>query len=64
MRVGVQIYDRINGDGDIIPVFESLARGGLDSHAGGDTGQDDTSHAAAAQLQVQVSPKECAPGVW
>jgi hypothetical protein len=52
MRVGVQICDRINGDGDIISVFECLARSRLDSHAGGDAREDDTSYAAAAQLQV------------
>jgi hypothetical protein len=27
MRVGVQICDRINGDGDVLYVFECLARG-------------------------------------
>ena len=52
MRIGVQICHGINGDGDIVSMFKCLARGGFDSHAGGDARQHDTSHSAAAQLQV------------
>ena len=49
------------GDGEIVSMFECLACGGFDSHARGDARQDDTSHSAAAQLQVEVGSKKRAP---
>lgn len=36
MGIGVQICHSINGDGDIVAMFECLTRRRFDSHAGGD----------------------------
>ena len=61
VRIAIQIRNGIDGDGDIVSMFKCLACGGFDSHARGDAGQDDTSHSAAAQLQIEVSSKKRAP---
>jgi hypothetical protein len=42
-------------------MFEGLSRGGLDTHVGRDSRQDNAGHPAAAELQIKVCPKKCAP---
>ena len=58
MGFGVAVGDGVGDDDDVVAEVEGAARGGFDSGAGADAGDEDLSDVAAAEVSVEIGADE------